>query len=90
MVHRVERTIVERTFLEQELRSIGLQTPDSQTNFSWVDLGERDEPKLVEALAEDGILVRPGTPLGGPGHVRVSYGTRAENERLLDALRSLI
>ena len=90
VIHRVERTIVERTFLEEELRSMELQTPDSQTNFSWIDLGERDEPNLVEALAEDGILVRAGAPLGGPGHVRVSYGTRTENERLLDALRRLI
>jgi histidinol-phosphate aminotransferase len=89
VVHRVERTIVERTFLEEELRAIGLQTPDSQTNFSWVDLGEQDESTLVEALAEEGILVRAGEPLGGPGHVRISYGTRTENERLLDALRRL-
>jgi histidinol-phosphate/aromatic aminotransferase/cobyric acid decarboxylase-like protein len=30
--------------------------------------------------------VRPGTPLGGPGHFRVSHGTRPENERFLAAL----
>jgi histidinol-phosphate/aromatic aminotransferase/cobyric acid decarboxylase-like protein len=33
--------------------------------------------------------VRPGTPLGGPGHLRVTYGTRAENERFLGALDSI-
>jgi histidinol-phosphate aminotransferase len=86
VTERVERTVVERVFVEESLREIGLETPPSQTNFSWVALGERDEAQLVEELARQGILVRAGTPLGGPGHIRVSYGTRPENERLLDAL----
>jgi histidinol-phosphate aminotransferase len=88
VTERVERTVVERVFVEEGLREIGLETPPSQTNFSWVALGERDEAQLVEALGQQGILVRAGTPLGGPGHIRVSYGTRPENERLLDALRT--
>jgi histidinol-phosphate aminotransferase len=90
VTQRVERTIVERVFVEEGLAELGLQSPPSQTNFSWVDLGERDEASLVKDLAERGILVRPGEPLGGPGHVRASYGTRAENQRLLNALRELI
>jgi histidinol-phosphate aminotransferase len=90
VAQRVERTIVERTFVEEELRELGLHTPDSQTNFSWVALGERDEGALVKSLAGQGILVRPGESLGGPGHVRVSYGTRPENERFLAALRELL
>jgi histidinol-phosphate aminotransferase len=87
---RVERTIVERTFVEEELRGLGLETPDSQTNFSWVDLGEREEAALVKALAEQGILVRAGAPLGGPGHIRVTYATRPENERFLGVLRTAL
>ena len=90
VAERVERTIVERTFVEEELRAMELETPDSQTNFSWVELGERDEAGVVETLAQQGILVRAGTPLGGPGHIRVTYGTRAENERFLDALREAL
>jgi histidinol-phosphate aminotransferase len=83
---RVERTIVERVFVEEGIRSLGLAAPDSHANFSWIDLGERDEAEVVAALAEKGVLVRPGTPLGGPGHIRVSYGTRADNQRFLEAL----
>jgi histidinol-phosphate/aromatic aminotransferase/cobyric acid decarboxylase-like protein len=30
--------------------------------------------------------VRPGTPLGGPGHIRVTYGAPEHNRRFLDAL----
>jgi histidinol-phosphate/aromatic aminotransferase/cobyric acid decarboxylase-like protein len=40
-------------------------------------------------LAKAGVAVRPGTPLGGPGHLRVTYGTHTENERFLEAMRAL-
>jgi histidinol-phosphate aminotransferase len=87
---RVERTLVERVRVEEGLRDLGLATAETQANFSWVDLGEADEGTVVTALAERSIAVRPGTPLGGPGHIRVSYGTPAENDRLLDALAEIL
>ena len=90
VARRVERTIVERIVVEEGVRELGLSTPDSQANFSWVDLGDRDEPALVAALAEAGVIVRPGVPLGGPGHIRVTYGTREQNERFLTALAAAL
>lgn len=87
---RVERTIVERVLVEQGLRDLGLEGPDSQANFSWVDLGERDEGAVISALAGDDVIVRAGTPLGGPGHFRVSYGTREDNQRLLRSLEGCV
>ena len=86
---RVERNVIERVFVEEGLREMGFETAESQANFCWVDLGELDEDEVVESLAAAGVAVRPGTPLGGPGHLRVTYGTRAENERFLDAMRSI-
>jgi Histidinol-phosphate/aromatic aminotransferase and cobyric acid decarboxylase len=68
---------------------MGFATADSQTNFSWVELGDLDEAEVVESLARAGVAVRPGTPLGGPGCLRVTYGTRAENERFLGALAAI-
>ena len=44
---------------------------------------------MVESLAKAGVAVGRATPLGGPGHLRVTYGTRAENERFLAAMRAL-
>jgi histidinol-phosphate aminotransferase len=90
VAERVERTVVERVWVEEELRELGLETTDSQANFSWVALGDRDEDGVVSALGEAGVLVRAGTPLGDPGHIRVSYGTRAENERFAAALREAL
>jgi histidinol-phosphate aminotransferase len=90
VAQRVERTIVERVFVEEGVRELGLRTPDSHANFSWIDLGEADEGEVVNALGDAGVVVRPGTPLGGPGHIRVSYGTREQNQRFLDALAAAI
>jgi histidinol-phosphate aminotransferase len=87
---RVERTLVERVRVEEGLRELGLATAETQTNFSWIDLGDADEGTLVAALAERSIAVRPGTALGGPGHIRVSYGTAAENGRFLAALGEIL
>jgi histidinol-phosphate aminotransferase len=87
---RVERTIVERVFVEEGTRELGLDPPDSQANFSWIPLSDRDEDEVIKALGERGIVVRSGASLGGPGHIRVTYGTRQENERFLDALATAI
>ncbi len=87
---RVERTILERVRVEERLHEIGPRTTETQTNFSWVDLGDADEGEIVAGLAERSIAVRPGTPLGGPGHIRVSYGTSEENDRFLAALAELL
>jgi histidinol-phosphate aminotransferase len=86
----VERTIVERIFVEEELRELDLDPPESQTNFSWVPLADHDEAEAIQALGRAGIVVRAGEGLGGPGHIRVTYGTRAENQRFLDALAAAI
>ena len=89
VAERVERNVVERVFVEEELHELGFVTADSQANFSWIDLGDLDEDEVVESLAKAGVAVRPGAPLGGPGHLRVTYGTRAENKRFLDSMRAL-
>jgi histidinol-phosphate aminotransferase len=87
---RVERTAIERLHVESELAERGLETTDSEANFSWVDLGDRDEGELIKGLAERGVIVRAGTALGQEGRLRVSYGTRQENDRFLAALDELL
>ncbi len=44
---------------------------------------------MIAGLAEREIAVRPGKALGGPGHIRVSYGTAEENERFLRGLSEI-
>jgi histidinol-phosphate aminotransferase len=87
---RVESTIAERIRVEEGLRELGLATAETHANFSWIDLGDAGEDEVVAGLAERRIAVRPGTPLGNPGHIRVSYGTAEENGRFLGALGELL
>jgi histidinol-phosphate aminotransferase len=90
VVRRVESTIAERGRVEEALRGLGLETAETQANFSWIDLGDAREEDVVAGLAERSIAVRPATALGDPGHIRVSYGTPAENDRFLAALAELV
>jgi histidinol-phosphate aminotransferase len=90
VTRRVESTIAERLRVEEGLRALGLVTSETHANFSWVELGEADEAAVVAALAERSIAVRPGTPLGDPGHIRVSYGTAEENGRFLAAMGEIL
>ncbi|MEP7042107.1 MAG: histidinol-phosphate transaminase [Dokdonella sp.] len=57
----------------------------SQTNFVLVDLGH-DAAQLEARLFERGVIVRPMGGYGLPQTLRISVGSRAENQRLLDAL----
>jgi histidinol-phosphate aminotransferase len=87
---RVEQNVIERVHVESELEECGLETTDSQANFSWVSLGERDEDEIVDGLAARGVIVRAGRALGEEGRMRVTYGTRHENDRFLAALDELL
>ena len=90
VANRVERTAIERLHVEEELGERGLETTDSEANFSWVSLGDRDEAEVMKGLAERGVIVRGGEALGDEGHFRVTYGTRAENDRFLQALDEVL
>ena len=90
VLFRVESTVAERLRVEEGLHELGLQTSATQANFSWIDLGDAEEAEIVAGLAAEQIAVRPGTPLGDPGHIRVSYGLPEENGRFLAVLSDLL
>ena len=87
---RVEQTAIERMHVESALAERGLESTDSQANFSWVALGDRDEDDVVNGLAERGVIVRAGKALGDEGWLRVTYGVRHENDRFLAALDEVL
>ena len=87
---RVEKNLVERLFVEEELSGLGLEVADSQANFVWVNLGDREEDEVQASLTKSGVAVRPGAALGAAGNLRVTYGTRAENKRFIAALADAI
>ncbi|MGZ4201184.1 MAG: aminotransferase class I/II-fold pyridoxal phosphate-dependent enzyme, partial [Thermoleophilaceae bacterium] len=90
VARRVERTAMERLFFEEEIAERGLETTDSQANFSWMSVGDHDEDEVVNGLAKRGVIVRAGTALGQEGWLRVTYGTRPENQRFFQALDEVL
>jgi histidinol-phosphate aminotransferase len=86
VVRRVERVAIERLHVEGELEERAIDTTDSQANFTWASVGDRDERAVLRGLATRGVIVRGGTDLGQAGWFRVTYGTREENDRFLAAL----
>ena len=77
---RVEQTAIERLHVESELEERGFETTDSQANFSWVSLGDRDEAEIMRGLSERGSdrPCRLGAGGGGAAarHVRDAPGER--------------
>jgi histidinol-phosphate aminotransferase len=74
----------ERAFLSRELPKRGIAFPPSQANFLLVKVA--DPAGTRERLLRAGLAVRDGAAVGFPGHLRVSIGTHAANERLLRVL----
>lgn len=79
-----EHTAREREWLAAQLQARGLRVLPSQTNFLLVEFG--DAAAVEEQLFRHAVVVRPMAGYGLPTCLRVSVGTRAESERLLEAL----
>jgi histidinol-phosphate aminotransferase len=70
--------------LEEGFRSLGLDYIPSRGNFVSVRVGKAAE--VFKRLLRRGVIVRPIAGYGLPEHLRVTIGTAAENEKLLQAL----
>lgn len=62
-----------REALVAPLESTGMKALPSDANFVLIELGI-DDQAVFDALAEQGLIVRPGSELGLPGYVRVTTG----------------
>ncbi len=70
--------------LEAGFRRLGLECVPSVANFILVRVG--DGHAVFDALQRRGVIVRPVKSYGLPAWVRVTVGTREQNERLLREL----
>lgn len=78
--------------LDEGLRSVGLRTWPSVANFILAELPQ-DAPDMKavhEALLRRGVIIRPVANYGLSRAARVTVGTRAENERLVEALSEVL
>jgi histidinol-phosphate aminotransferase len=75
-------------YLVAAFRRLGLEHVPSAANFVLVRVGEAG--RAYQALLRRGVIVRPMDVYGFPAHMRVTVGTRAENERFVEALAAVL
>jgi histidinol-phosphate aminotransferase len=80
----------ERPWLTAWLTALGATVAPSQANFLLVDFPGANGKELFEALLREGVIVRPVGGYGFPSALRITVGTRPENERCLAALRKVL
>ncbi len=92
VAEHVEHVIAEREFLRDELLRIGCRCERSQTNFVFFRLPETSPGagELYQELLRVGYVVKPGTVWNRPRRIRLSVGTRQENEGFLAALHDIL
>ena len=76
------------SFLEESFVCMGLEFVASCVNFVMVKVGEGQD--VFKKLLCEGVIVRPMRVYGLPEYIRVTVGTRVQNERFVDALKKVL
>ena len=80
-----------RTRLASRLQELGFAVVDSQANFVWSTHSEHEHQTLYEQLKARKILVRyMQFPEANVDGLRITVGTDAEIDTLLDALQNIV
>ena len=74
---------------ELGLQGLGLDFIPSKGNFICVDL-KTDAEHVFQALLQQGVITRSIGNYGLPQHLRISIGSKGDNQRCLDALATTL
>ncbi|MFC6486469.1 histidinol-phosphate transaminase [Nitratireductor sp. GCM10026969] len=81
----VALAVSERQRVSERLAAMGLRTAPSKGNFLFVDMGG-DAAAVSEKLLRHGVIVKPWRQEGYRSFMRVTVGSREENDHFLEAL----
>lgn len=84
----IDKNRVEMKRLEAFCEEMGYSYYPSQTNFIFIDV-KRPSSDVFQKLLEKGIIVRNGEAFGFSTSIRLTLGTKEQNDRVMDALRNL-
>lgn len=79
----------ERTRVSKALSQLGFRVTPSEANFIWVEFDGLADP-VYQGLLRKGVIVRAGDVFGRPQHLRITIGTKKENDLLLDLLPQVL
>jgi histidinol-phosphate aminotransferase len=75
-----------KEYLYRSFEKMGLHYLLSQANYVLLTDLRHDVEVINQALLQRGVIIRPSAPFGMPQAIRITVGTREENERLVEAL----
>ncbi len=75
-----------KEYLYTEFRSMGINYLPTEANFIYLTFDEEIAVRLYNGLLKEGVIVRPMGPCG----MRITIGLPEENERLTEALRTVL
>lgn len=78
-----------REYLSAAFTRLGFDVVPSQSNFILVDV-KQSSKALFQRLMAAGIIIRPADGWGYENHIRVTVGTREQNEVLIAALEDVV
>ncbi|MEW6189057.1 MAG: histidinol-phosphate transaminase [Actinomycetota bacterium] len=78
-----------KRYLYGEFETLGLECVPTEANFIWVNV-ERDSREIFKKLLHRGVIVRTGDIFGYDTYLRVTIGTREENEEFIAALKEVL
>ena len=86
----VEKVKAERKRLSEQLRAIGFTLPDSSSNFVFAEHQARKAKSIFDKLVQRNIYVRYWDLPGIENKLRISVGTKEQNDTLLSALKEIV
>jgi histidinol-phosphate aminotransferase len=78
-----------KEYLYDELKKIGLDYVPSEANFILVHL-DSPGPQVMKEMLKYGVIVRPLVGYELPNSIRVTIGTREQNERFISSLKAVL
>lgn len=86
----VAKTKTQRTYLTEELKILGFDVPQSQTNFVLAQCIDCNAELIYNKLAEQNIFVRYFMLDGLSDKLRITVGTEEQNKKLISALKDIL
>jgi histidinol-phosphate aminotransferase len=86
----VEKIKQERQLLTERLRALGFAVRDSSSNFVFAHVKTGSAARIQETLAQRNIFVRYWNAPGISDKLRISVGTKEQNEKLIEALKEIL
>jgi len=85
----VEKIKSDRRTLSEQLRAMGFVVPESHSNFVFAQVKNGSAEPIHKELERRNIFVRYWKQPGLADKLRISVGTKEQNERLIAALREI-